>query len=134
MPWRRHKLNAESAEIEHDGIQNINVRLASIASAGADLSQLERSSKDAVGLFNQAPGEAQRLPFGQNQIAPIAGGQSILRGETHRPFGTCVGTLGAEETASEIDLQASVAGDCVGRASIAAVRATRLASCLIQDG
>jgi hypothetical protein len=52
MAWGRHKLNAESAEIEHYGIQNINVRLASVASTGADLSEFERAAKDPVGLFS----------------------------------------------------------------------------------
>jgi hypothetical protein len=52
MAWGRHKLNAESAEIEHHGIQNINVGLASVASTGADLSEFERAAKDSVGLFS----------------------------------------------------------------------------------
>lgn len=134
MAWGRHKLNAESAEIEHHGIKNIDVRLASIASAGADLSQLERSTKDPVGLFSKVPGKAQRFPFGQDQIVSIARRESVLQGETDRSCGTCVGTLGAEQTAPEIDLQTSVAGNCVGRASIRATRARRWTSCLIQDG
>jgi hypothetical protein len=52
MAWGRHKLNAESAEVEHYGIQNINVRLASVASTGADLSEFERAAKDPMGLFS----------------------------------------------------------------------------------
>jgi len=52
MAWGRHKLNAESAEVEHYGIQNIYVSLASVASTGADLSKFERPAKDPVGLFS----------------------------------------------------------------------------------
>jgi hypothetical protein len=48
-----NKLNPESAQVEHHGIQNINVRLASIASAGADLSEFERPPKDPVALFSE---------------------------------------------------------------------------------
>jgi hypothetical protein len=53
MAWGCNKLNPESAEIEHHGIQNINVRFASIASARADLSEFERSPEDPVGLLSK---------------------------------------------------------------------------------
>ena len=59
-----HKLNAESAEIEHYGIQNIDVRLASVASTGADLSEFERAAKDPVGLFSKTTRQSQRFSFG----------------------------------------------------------------------
>ena len=48
MPGRRHELDAESAEIEYHGIQNIDVGLASVASTCADLPEFERASKDSV--------------------------------------------------------------------------------------
>lgn len=90
MAWRCNELNAESAEIEHHGIQNINVRLASVTSAGADLSEFERSPEDPVRLFSKTTCQSQGFPFGQDQIIPIAGCELILRSETDRSFGTCV--------------------------------------------
>jgi hypothetical protein len=134
MAWRRHELNAEPAEIEDYGIQNIYVRLASIASAGTDLSEFERAAENPVGLFGKTIRESQRFPVGEDQVIPVAGRESILRSETDRSFRTCVGTLRAEQTATEIDLQTSVGGDCLGRASIRATRAIRRASSVIQDG
>jgi len=53
MAWRRHKLNSESPEIEHYGVQNIDVRLASVTSTGAYLSEFERPPKDPVALFSE---------------------------------------------------------------------------------
>ena len=118
MAWGRHKLNAESAQIEHYRIENIDVRLASVASAGADLSELERAAEDPMGLFSKTIRQSQRFSFAKNQIVPVAGRESILRSETDRALGTCVGALGAKQTATEIDSQTSVAGDCIGRAGV----------------
>jgi len=134
MAWGCNKLDAESAEIEHYSIENINVGLTSVASARADLSEFERAAKDPVRPFSKAARQSQRFSFAQNQIVPVARGESILRRETDRSFGTCAGTLGAEQTATEIDLQTSVAGNCIGRARIRATRATGRTSCLIQNG
>ena len=61
---RRYKLNPEPAEIKHYGIKDIDVGLASVASARADLSEFERASKDPIGLLSKASGKAQRFPFG----------------------------------------------------------------------
>lgn len=104
MAWGRNELNPEPAEVVHDGIQNVNVRLASVASAGTDLSEFERASKDPMGLIGQTLRQSQRFLFAQDQIIPIAGRESILRRESDRSFGACVGALGAEKTATEIDL------------------------------
>ena len=125
MPRRRHKLNPEPAEIEHYGIQNVDIRLASIASARADLSEFERPPKDAVGLCSKPPGEAQGIAFSQDQIVSLTCRKWVLRGKLDRSFGTCVGTLWTEQTATKIEPQASVLGDRVGRASIYATRTTR---------
>lgn len=118
MSRRRHKLNAEPAEVKHDGIQNIDVRLASIASARADLSEFQRATKYAVGLCSKAPGEVQGMPFGQDQIASLICGKFVLRGKLYRAFGTCVGTLRTEQTATKIEPQTLLLADRVGGASI----------------
>ena len=125
MAWGCNKLDAESAEIEHYSIENINVGLTSVASARADLSEFERAAKDPVRPFGKAARQSQRFSFAQNQIVPVARGESILRRETDRSFGTCVGTLWTEQTATKIEPQASILGDRVGRASIYATRTTR---------
>jgi len=125
VPRRRHKLNAEPAEIEYHSIQNIDVRLASIASARADLSEFERPPKDAVGLCSKPPGEAQGIAFGQDQIVSLTCRKLVLPGKLDRSFRTCVGTLRTEQTATKIEPQASVFGDRVGRASIYTTRTTR---------
>jgi len=134
MAWRRHKLNAESAQVEHHGIERIKVRLASVAPTCADLSEFERAAEDPIGLFSQTARQPQRFSFGQDQIIPTAGRELILRGETDRSFGACVGALGAEQTAAKIDLQISATGNRICRASIHATRAARRASCVIQNG
>ncbi len=53
----RYKLNPESSEVKNDCVENINVRLTSITSAGADLSELERSTKDAMSFFGEPSGK-----------------------------------------------------------------------------
>ena len=96
MPRRRNKLNSEPAEIEHYGVQNIDIRLASVASACADLSELERSPKDADGLHSKTPGKPQGICFGQDQIIALGGCKPVLPGEPNCSLGTRVGTLRAE--------------------------------------
>lgn len=54
---RRYKLNPESSEVKHYRVKDINVRLTSVTSAGADLSQLERSTEDAMGFFGEPSGK-----------------------------------------------------------------------------
>jgi hypothetical protein len=122
---RCYKLNTEAAEIEYYRIQNINVRLASIASARADLSEFERAPKDAVGLCSKAPGKAQVIAFGQDQIVSLAGRELVLLGQVDRSFRTGIGTLRAEQTATKIESQTFVRDDRVGRAGICASCATR---------
>jgi len=86
-----------------------------------------------MGLISKTTRQPKRFSFGQNQIVPVAGRELIFRGETDRSFGTGVGALGTEQAATEVDLQTSIAGNCISRASIDATRATRFTSCLIQD-
>jgi hypothetical protein len=72
MSWRRHKLNTEPTQIEHHGVQYIDVRFAPVAPARADLPEFERAPKDAINRLTKAPGELQVVPFGQDQIVALA--------------------------------------------------------------
>ena len=96
---RCNKLNAESAEIENDGIQHVHVRFAGVAAGGAHLAQFERSAEDPA-RFLLEPSQAQsRLPFRIKSFL-LPHGKAIIggvtdrlpadtRGRTPRRIGTC---------------------------------------------
>ncbi len=96
MSWRRHKLNTEPTQIEHHGVQHIDVGFAPVAPACADLPEFERAPKNAIDRRAKAPGEMQVIPFLQDEIVALAGCKSILPSELDRPFRTCAGTFRAE--------------------------------------
>src|SRR5690242_7387240 len=51
MTWRRYKLNAEAAEIEHYGVQDVHVRLTCITTTRAHLAQPQRPAEQLPNAF-----------------------------------------------------------------------------------
>lgn len=118
MAGRRHELDAEASKIEDDGIKDVNVRFASVASAGADLPELERAAENAVNVAGQAVGELQSLSSAHNQVGSLGRCKAILSAELDRPLRTRVGTFRAKEASPEIHAQLTIVGYCVGRACV----------------
>jgi hypothetical protein len=61
MARRRHELDTKASEVKHDRVQDVDVRFACVASAGAYLAELERPSEHAVDIVGEAPRKLQRL-------------------------------------------------------------------------
>jgi len=98
---RGDELDAEAAEIEHDGVEDVDLDLTAVAPAGADLAEFEGAAEQASRLAVERAGERHlaavedeqgRLVPGLAQPA-IQGGRHAarqilrtLRGEAREPF------------------------------------------------
>ena len=69
MARRRHELDAEASQVKHDGVENVDIRFASIASAGADLPELERAAQECDEGRRQGAGRASGADRFQDQVA-----------------------------------------------------------------
>jgi len=104
MPRRRHELNAEASQVENNRIKNVNVSFASIAAAGADLSEFERTSENAVEIGGQRMGGFESLIFLQQQIVPVACRKSIFAAEAGRLLWTGISALRTKEASPQVNL------------------------------
>ena len=60
MPRRGDELDAEAAQVEDDRAQHVDVGLAGVAAAGADLAQLERAAEQPQHLRFERLGQLER--------------------------------------------------------------------------
>ena len=62
VAWRGDELDAESAHVENDGSEDVQVGLSRVVTAGAHLTQLERAAEDPEHLLLKRPGSSRLCP------------------------------------------------------------------------
>ena len=107
MARRGDELDAETAEIEDQGAEDIDIGFTGIAAAGRDLAQLQGATEEA-----QHPGieGARQLCFTGPlpQILALSGSKTMIGAETQSAMRAGGRALGAEEATAEIDLKSTV--------------------------
>src|SRR4051812_48018585 len=102
MPRRGDELDAEAAQVEHDGAEHVHVRLARVAAPRAHLAELERAAEQAAGRLVQGIGQLERLP-GEDEVVAAARGESILRRISDGVLGTGPRAVRAEEATAQVE-------------------------------
>ena len=87
VPRRGDELDAEPAQVEDDGAQHVQVGLAGVAAAGADLAELERPAEEPARLLVQGLRELQRLAV-VDQVLARPRRQAVVLRVADGPFGT----------------------------------------------
>ena len=131
VAWRGDELDAESAHVEDDGAEHVQVGLGRVVAAGAHLAKLERAAEDAEHLLLERPGELELLSAPNDQVVAGSRGEPVVLGVADRSFGTGVDAVGAEEATAQVEPEPVVhRGNGVGGARLdarlAAVRTSRL--------
>ena len=132
---RGDELDPESAHVEDDGPQDVQVGLGRVVPSGADLAELEGAAEESEHLRLQGPGELEVSPAPDDQVLTSPGGEPVILGEADCALRTCLDALGAEEATAEVESKAPVvAGDRVGGARLGARPAPVGAPRLVQHG
>ena len=129
VPRRSDELDAETAQVEDDRTEHVQVGLAGVAAGGADLPELERPPKEPAGFLVQGFRELQCLPF-KFQVVTLPGRQPVVLSVVDGPFRASVHAIGTEQAAPKIKLQPTAPmGDGIRGAGLdagmAAVRTLR---------
>src|ERR1017187_1316379 len=131
MPRRRHKLDAEAAEVPANCSQHVGVGLTGAATAGTYLTQAQRTPKNFAKFLVECGGEANLFVagFSQHKVFATARGHAMVTGLSDGMLRADLHTGSTKDAATEIerDRFASCARNGLGRthrhADVAAVGA-----------
>jgi hypothetical protein len=100
--------------------EDVQVGLAGVAAAGADLTQLQRPAEEAARLLVQGARPFEALPL-EDEGLPRPRRQAVLLRVADRPFGTGLDAVRAEEAAAQVEARAAFRdADGAGRAGVGA--------------
>jgi hypothetical protein len=102
-------LDPEAAEVEDDCVQNVHVRLAGVATAGADLPELERAAEQATRFGVESTGQLVGLAVEKQVVAP-ARREAIILAVVDRTVRASLRTFRAKQAASKVNLKRGLVG------------------------
>jgi hypothetical protein len=117
---RGHELDAEAADVPDDRGEDVHVRLAAVAAAGADLAELQRAPEEALQLSVERRRQGELAAGPDHEAVARARGEAMVGRVGDRAFRTRALALRAEETLAEVDR------DAAGRADRDGVRGARV--------
>src|SRR6185312_8141139 len=132
MARRSDEVDPEAASVEDDIAERVDLGLAAIAAAGADLAQAQRAAEEAAQLTLQ--GLNVRCAFARDQqFGSLRGGEPPVRGKSDQIIGTCGSAIAAEDASAQVEARALERQlDRLARANVAASGAAISAFALIK--
>ena len=135
MAGRGDELDAESAHVENDGAEDVQIGLGRAVTAGADLAKLERAAEEAEHLLLERPGELERLAAPKDQVVARSRSEPVVLGVADRSFRAGVdASVQNRQRPRSSRSPLTVAGDGVGRARLDARLASVRTPRLVQHG
>src|SRR5438105_6204812 len=101
VPWRGHELNAEAAQVENDGVEHVDIGLATIAAAGAYLPQLERTAEQAARLVVESLRQLESI-LADHQVLASAHGQAVVAGMRDGALRAGLGAIRTEQATTQV--------------------------------
>src|SRR5262245_52540253 len=108
VPRRGDELNSEPAEVEDDGVENVDIRLAGVATGGANLPQLERAAEEALQPLVERGGKLFQAAVSAQQSFAGPGGQAVIVRELNRAARAGLEAVRAEQAPPHVELEPAV--------------------------
>jgi hypothetical protein len=107
---RSDELDAESAEVKDNRVQDVHVGLAPVTTAGTDLAEFQGAAEEPASLVVESTGELVGLAI-EEKITAASRGEAIVLRVGDGTVRTCLQTFGAEQAAAKVELKRVSVGD-----------------------